>query len=92
MWSKGGAECVANTVVQVDMKDLQEMHNHMRETMEVGMARLNARAPPGANGTPAQAAFMPQAPAHDTHAESEIKGALELSGPAEQEVRSVPAV
>jgi hypothetical protein len=100
MWSKGGTECAANAVVEVDLKDLQEMHNHMRETMEVGMARLQEKqgqgglpsAPSDAMGQPAQAAFIPEAPAHDTNAASEINGTLNQSGTAEQEVKGSPAV
>jgi hypothetical protein len=100
MWSKGGAECAASTVVQVDINDLQEMHNHMRETMEVGMARLQEKqgqgglpsAPPDAMGQPAQAAFVPEAPAHDANAASEINGTLNQSATAEQEVKGSPGV
>ena len=41
--SKGGNECAQAASVTVALTDLQEMQNHMRETIDQGMAELQAK-------------------------------------------------
>ena len=63
--SKGGKECVKSDQVTVAFSDLQDMQNHMRETIDQGMEDLQAKqgkgglpaAPASAQGAPVQAAF-----------------------------------
>jgi hypothetical protein len=98
-WSKEGAECPANVDVQVKVADLQEMHNYMRETIEVGLMRLRAgegrdglpSAPPDAKGSPSQAAFVVDAPASDPNAVTEIMGTFREAALAEKEVGAADA-
>jgi hypothetical protein len=47
--SKGG-DCRRGSVVSVQLQDLQEMQNHMRETMDQGLAELQTRQ--GRGGLP----------------------------------------
>ena len=63
--NKGGQECGRGVVVSVGLADLQEMENHMRETIDRGLAELQARQgtgglqqiPQTGLGAPEQAAF-----------------------------------
>jgi hypothetical protein len=49
--SKGGRECGRGAVVAVNLADLQEMQNHMRETIDAGMLELQKKQ--GTGGLPA---------------------------------------
>jgi len=49
--SKGGRECRRGTMVAVSLEDLQEMQNHMRETIDQGMQELQKKQ--GQGGLPA---------------------------------------
>jgi hypothetical protein len=49
--SKGGKECPRGDTVSVNLPDLQDMQNHMRETIDKGMAELQKKQ--GQNGLPA---------------------------------------
>ncbi|MGD0365379.1 MAG: hypothetical protein ABSC93_31235, partial [Bryobacteraceae bacterium] len=49
--SKGGKECVKGDTVSVPLDELQEMQNHMRETIDQGLAELHKKA--GQGGLPA---------------------------------------
>ena len=80
----GGA--VIGTVremASVRFQDLQEMQNHMRETIDGGLDQLQAKAgqgglpaaPPGANAPPVQSAFAPIAPPPDPNVASEPQAA-----------------
>ncbi len=68
--SKGGQECPKSDNVMVALTDLQEMQNHMRETIDDGLAKLQSQqgqgglppAPPSAQATPVTAGFAPIAP------------------------------
>jgi hypothetical protein len=63
------------------LADLQEMQNHMRETIDKGLAALQAKqgtdglpsAPPSAQGAPDPAAYAAAAPAPDPNAATEIQ-------------------
>ena len=49
--SKGGKECPRGDVVSVALQDLQDMQNHMRETIDAGMQELQKKQ--GQGGLPA---------------------------------------
>ncbi|HXM40976.1 MAG TPA: hypothetical protein VN924_06975 [Bryobacteraceae bacterium] len=49
--SKGGKECPKGDTVSVALTDLQDMQNHMRETIDQGMKELQAKQ--GQGGLPA---------------------------------------
>jgi len=49
--SKGGKECPRGDTVSVGLPELQDMQNHMRETIDQGMADLQKKQ--GQNGIPA---------------------------------------
>jgi hypothetical protein len=49
--SKGGADCRVNDNVNIALADLQEMQNHMHETVDQGMQQLAAQQ--GQGGLPA---------------------------------------
>jgi hypothetical protein len=74
--SKGGIECRRNDTVSVQIADLQEMQNHMRETIDTGLAELQSKQgsgglptiPAAAKGEPVKATFMRDAPPPDPNA------------------------
>ena len=49
--SKGGQECRKSAVVTVALADLQDMQNHMRETIDQGLQELQEKQ--GKGGLPA---------------------------------------
>jgi hypothetical protein len=70
--SKGGIECQRNDTVSVSIVDLQEMQNHMRETIQAGMGEMQSKQggglpamPAAARGEPIKANFMTDAPPPD---------------------------
>jgi hypothetical protein len=80
--SKGGVECHRGATVSVAFADLQDMQNHMRETIDQGMGELQAKQaqgglpalPASANAPPVKAGFAaaPDAPGPDPTAATEI--------------------
>jgi hypothetical protein len=80
--SKGGVECRRGATVSVAFADLQDMQNHMRETIDQGMGELQSKQaqgglpalPPSANAPPVKTAFAsaPDAPGPDPAAATEI--------------------
>jgi hypothetical protein len=64
--SKGGQECARQAVVSVKLDDLQEMQNHMRESIDQGLQALQDRQ--GKDGLPAMpsSAMAKPAPAQYT--------------------------
>ncbi len=94
--SKGGNECVKSDNVTVAFNDLQDMQNHMRETIDQGMGDLQSKqgqgglppAPPSAQAAPVQAAVAAAAPPPDTNAAAEIAQQTQAADQAEQEVAS----
>jgi hypothetical protein len=89
LWSKGN-ECRIGSTVTVALNDVQEMYNHMRATVDRGLAELRAQQgkngipplPPNANTPPTQATFAPLAPPPDPNAANTIQAQL---GAADQE-------
>jgi hypothetical protein len=71
--SKGGKECQKTATVSVSLTDLQEMQNHMRETIDLGLKDLQAKqgtgglpaAPPSAQAPPTQSPYAAVAPPED---------------------------
>jgi len=94
--SKGGKECAKSDSVTVAFNDLQDMQNHMRETIDAGMGELQSKqgkgglpaAPPSAQAAPVQAAFAAAAPPPDANAAAEITQQTQAADQAEQEVAS----
>jgi hypothetical protein len=79
--SKGGQECPKNDTVSVSLDDLQEMQNHMRETIDQGLQELQTNQGKGGLPTPpaavstqeAPAAYAAIAPPPDPNAATEIQ-------------------
>jgi hypothetical protein len=97
--SKGGKECAKNTNVTVAFTDLQDMQNHMRETIDKGMGEMKDKAgkgglpaaPPSAQAAPVQSAYAAVAPPPDPNAAAEIKDQDQQAGQAEAEVTGAAA-
>jgi len=88
--SKGGYECASDGTVRMPLADLQESENYMRQTIEQGMADLQAKqgtgnlppAPAAAQGALVNAGFAAGAPPPDANVEAEIAeqaGAADLA-------------
>ena len=94
--SKGGKECAKSANVTIAFNDLQDMQNHMRETIDAGMGDLQSKqgkgglpaAPPSAQVAAVPAAFTAGAPPPDTTASTEIAQQTQAADQAEQEVAS----
>jgi hypothetical protein len=94
--SKGGNECRKSDNVTVALNDLQDMQNHMRESIDTGLGDLQAKqgqgglpaAPPSAKAPPTQAAFAAGAPPPDTTAGAQIAEQTKAADQDEQEVAS----
>jgi hypothetical protein len=92
--SKGGNECGKNSTVTVQLTDLQEMQNHMRELIDQGLQELQSKqgqgglpqAPPSAQGQPAPAQYAEIAPPADTNAGNEIQQQTQQADQAETDV------
>jgi hypothetical protein len=91
--SKGGNECAQDSTVRVGLIDLQEMENHMRATIELGMADLQSRqgtgnlpaAPAAVLGPPVNAGFAASGPPPDANVGAEIAAQLGAADQAENE-------
>ncbi len=91
--SKGGNECRKSDNVTVAFNDLQDMQNHMRETIDQGLGDLQSKqgqgglpqAPPSAQAAPTQAGFTAGAPGPDTTAGAQIAQESQAADQAEQE-------
>jgi hypothetical protein len=92
--SKGKKECPKGDTVSVAFADLQDMQNHMRETIDAGLGELQAKGgkgglpavPPSAAAPPKKAAFAMDAPPPDPDAANQISQSWGESDKAEQEV------
>src|SRR5664279_3421759 len=92
--SKGGRECAKSAQVSVPFPDLQDMQNHMRETIDQGLGDLQAKqgqgglpaAPPSAKAPPVQSAFVAAVPPPEQNVAGEIKQQAQEADQAEQEV------
>ncbi len=77
--SKGGTECARATQVEIALTDLQEMQNHMRETIDQGMAKTNA-AQKVSSTTPE---FAAQVPPPDPDAPHELEQGQQMADVAD---------
>jgi hypothetical protein len=92
--SKGNKECAANSSVTIALSDLQDMHNHMRESVDDGLAELQKKqgtgglpaAPAGAAAPPVPAAFAKDAPPPEANAGAEVAQQAKEADAAEQDV------
>jgi hypothetical protein len=94
--SKGGQECHKGAKVSVAIADLQDMQNHMRETIDAGLTDLQQKGgqgglpqvPASAKAPPVKAEFAAVAPPPDPNAAAEINGQVAEADKAEQEIAS----
>lgn len=92
--TKGGPECARGDTISVQLADLQDMQNHMRETIDQGMGELQTKQghgnlpsiPTSAAGQPVKAAFASGAPPPDPNAGSEINQQTVAADQAEKQV------
>jgi len=97
--SKGNPECQISLTVQVQLTDLQEMQNHMRETIDQGLKDLQDKqgtgglpaAPPSAKAAPAQAQFAAVAPPPEPNPGDDIKAQDQQAEAAEKDVTAEAA-
>jgi hypothetical protein len=95
MASKGGNECQKTSTVTVQVTDLQEMQNRMRELIDQGLLELQNKqgkgglppAPPSAQSQPAPAQYAEIAPPADTNAGTEIQQQTQQADQAEAETQ-----
>jgi len=92
--SKGGRECPKSDTVTVALADLQEMQNHMRETIDQGLKELQDKqgkgglpaAPPSAKAAPVEMAFAKDAPPADPNGANEVSQQLKQADQSEHDV------
>jgi len=97
--SKGGKECPKSATVTVAVADLQEMQNHMRETIDLGLQDLQAKqgkgglpaAPPSAQAAPVASSFTKDAPPPEQNGAATVNQQLADSDTAEKEVTAQAA-
>src|SRR5580658_6453848 len=97
--SKGNPECQISLTVSVQLTDLQEMQNHMRETIDQGLKDLQDKqgtgglpaAPPSAQAAPAAAQYAAAAPPPETNLSADIQQQDQQSDQAEKEVTAEAA-
>ncbi len=88
---KGGLECRKGSSVTVAFTDLQDMQNHMRRTLDAGLADLQAHQnglpapPPAAAAAATPAVFTMGAPPPDPTAASQVDAQLQQGTQAEQQ-------
>jgi hypothetical protein len=94
--SSKGSQCPVGARVSVDVADLQDMQNHMRETIDQGLGELQKKegqdgipaAPPEANAPPVQPMFAEIAPPPDPNVATELSQQSTDGNQAEQEALS----
>jgi len=97
--SKGNPECKISLTVSIQLTDLQEMQNHMRETIDQGLQDLQAKqgtgglpaAPPSAAGPTAPATYAAVAPPPEANPGADIQQADQQSDQAEKDVTAEAA-
>ncbi len=95
--SKGGQECQKSSTVTVQLTDLQEMQNHMRETIDQGLQELQAKqgkgglpqAPPSAQAKPTEAEYAAIVPPPDPKDAADLQQQGQQADQAENEVVTV---
>jgi hypothetical protein len=97
--SKGGKECNSGGTVAVNLTDLQEMQNHLRETIDTGLKELQSKqgkgglpqAPPSAQAAPTASPYAAVAPPPDPQDEKDIQAQAQQADTAETEVAQAAA-
>jgi len=92
--SKGGKECQSGGTVSVNLTDLQEMQNHLRETIDSGLKELQSKqgqgglppAPASAKAPPTQSPYAAVAPPPDPADATAIQQQSQQADAAEAEV------
>ena len=92
--SKGGNECAKTSTVTVQLTDLQEMQNHMRELIDQGLQELQNKqgqgglpqAPPSAQGQPVQPQYADVAPPQDPNVATEVQQQTQQADQSETDV------
>jgi hypothetical protein len=88
-----GQDCRKGYVVSVAIADLQDMQNHMRQTLDQGLADLQSRGgkngipmpPAGAQGPPVEAPYAAAAPPPDPNVAAEVSQESQAAAEAEAE-------
>jgi hypothetical protein len=96
--SKGRPECQISLTVQIQLTDLQEMQNHMRETIDQGLKEMQEKqgtgglpaAPPAADAPPTEAQYASAAPPPEANLSVEIQQQDQQSELAEKDVTAEP--
>jgi uncharacterized Zn-finger protein len=94
--SKGGQECPKSATITVQLPDLQEMQNHMREMIDQGLQELQSKqgksglpeAPPSAQTPPVQSDFAAIAPPADPSDANDLQQQVQQADQAEKDVSS----
>ena len=89
-----GQDCAKGSTVQVQVADLQDMQNHMRETIDQGLGDLQKKqgqggipaAPAAAAAPPVEAGYAAIAPPPDPNVQTELKQQTQEADQAEREV------
>jgi hypothetical protein len=95
--TKGGVECRRAETVTVQITDLQEMQNHMRQTIDNGLGDLQKgkglpAVPASASGDPIKANFVSAAPPPDTNVGQELNQQVQAADAEEkQTLAALPA-
>lgn len=97
--SKGGKECASGGTVSVQMSDLQEMQNHLRESIDQGLQELQSKqgkgglpaAPASAQAKPTESPYASVAPPPDPQDEKDIQAQAQQADSAETEVAQAAA-
>jgi len=91
-----GQDCQKGASVQVGIADLQDMQNHMRETIDQGLGDLQAKqgqngipaAPKAAVAPPVQTAFAAIAPPDDPNVKAELSETAKEGDQADRQALS----
>jgi len=97
--SKGNPECSIALTVSISLTDLQEMQNHMRETIDQGLQDLQSKqgtgglpsAPPSAQTKPTEAAYAAVAPPPDPGDAAQIQQTDQQGDQSEKDVTAEAA-
>jgi hypothetical protein len=97
--SKGNPECQIALTVAINLTDLQEMQNHMRETIDQGLQDLQSKqgtdgipaAPPSAQAKPVEAAYAAVAPPPDPSDAAQVQQTDQQGDQAEKDVTAEAA-
>lgn len=92
--SKGAKDCAKTSTVTVPLDDLQEMQNHMRDSIDRGMEELQKKqgtdglpaAPPAATAPPVESVIAQAAPPPEQDGDAVIAQQQKLADQSEKEI------